>query len=235
MSTALSIAKVRSLLIRTAKGEQLGKRLGLISYKELWLFVSKEPWGQYKTQHIVRCISRITAHELAAGRPPLNELVVPTDKLEPTEPWQNIKRTHQRELGIKILYSSHREAQEACWKYWGSVEPRRGKKLTTGDGLTEVEEGLLQDQARTFRTRNRRIVEARKEKDKYQCQVCKFKLRVNGRYIIDCHHKNPLGLRSDVNVTRIEDLICLCPTCHRIAHTKRYPLAPQEIAHMRGI
>jgi len=47
-------------------------------------------------------------------------------------------------------------------------------------------------------------------------------LRLNGSYLIECHHKHPLS--AGVRDTIIGDLISLCPTCHRITHTGDEPL-----------
>lgn len=71
--------------------------------------------------------------------------------------------------------------------------------------------------------------------DNYRYQVCKFRLEVDGTFIIDCHHKKPIGLLDAVTVTKLDDLVCLCPTCHRIAHTQRYPLDLDEIRALQGI
>jgi hypothetical protein len=118
---------------------------------------------------------------------------------------------------------------------------RNGDVLDTGgdanrlegqENLTEeyeAEEGYRQDRTATFRQRNGVIIRARKAFDDYTCQACGFRLEVDGNFVIDCHHKNPLGLLDNVTVTTQEDLVCLCPTCHRIAHTKRHPLSIEEI------
>ncbi len=81
----------------------------------------------------------------------------------------------------------------------------------------------------TFRVRNMAIIARRKAMDDYTCQACYFQLQVDGSYIIDCHHINPLGADDDVRITDIADLICLCPTCHRIAHTASPPLTVDQI------
>jgi hypothetical protein len=91
----------------------------------------------------------------------------------------------------------------------------------------EAVEGYGQDQTRRFLHRNADLIARRKEYDGYQCQACHFRLEVHRRFIIDCHHKCPL---TDVRVTSWpDDLICLCPRCHRIAHTRKSPLTVEEI------
>jgi 5-methylcytosine-specific restriction protein A len=44
-----------------------------------------------------------------------------------------------------------------------------------------------------------------------------------------------LGHISGARITKVSDLICLCPTCHRIAHTKAYPLSVKKIRQCRGL
>lgn len=222
-------ARARKILILVAQGRYETHKPGYISYKELWGALSHETWGQNKSRDVVDCIIRVSAHEVAEGRPPLNELVVRTNRWEPTEPWLSIRWSLKKRTKILAPYRSHRDAQEACWQYWNSQRLDSSSKLpdqTTDDG---VEEGLKQDRTIVFRTRNRRLIQKRKDKDNNTCQACGFKLRIADTYIIDCHHTNPLALNDAVSVTRIEDLVCLCPTCHRIAHTERYPLSVKRI------
>jgi hypothetical protein len=67
-----------------------------------------------------------------------------------------------------------------------------------------------------------------KKRDEYRCQSCGFHLQVNGRYIIECHHTRPVA-QSGVREVHIDELVSLCPTCHRIAHTKLDPYTVQEL------
>jgi hypothetical protein len=224
---------VRRLLVLVAQGRLITREPGYISYKELWSRVSKEPWGRARTKIIVGWITRISCSELLAGRPPLNEIVVPANKKEPTEPWSRISGYFNSEFGVAAPFRSHCEAQQACWLYWGvhsSKDEGPAKDVTE----SQAEEGFKQDRMAPFRKRNSRLIAQRKELDRFRCQACGFRLKVNGTYVIDCHHVNPLGHLDTVIVTRVEDLICLCPTCHRIAHARRYPFVPSEIMTLRS-
>lgn len=80
--------------------------------------------------------------------------------------------------------------------------------------------------------RNQKIVQQRKKMDNYTCQACGFKLSILKKFVIEAHHLNPLGDSDDDTITSIDDLISLCPTCHRIAHMRDplYPVA--EIKEM---
>lgn len=222
--------QIREILIGVAQGQYKTKYVGLISYKELWLRISNKPWHQGRTSSIVNTISRISTCELLANRPPLNELVVSKKTGIPAEPWESIKAHHLDNFpGVTVPYQSHEEAQEACWFYWNTSSNQNFNEKDM------VEEGLLQDRRRKFRERNKAIVKRRKELDDYACQSCGFRLEINGIFIIDCHHIHPLGMRSDVRVTDIKHLICLCPTCHRIAHTSQYPLDAKEVQAIRTL
>jgi len=94
-------------------------------------------------------------------------------------------------------------------------------------------EGHKKDRNLLVTERDRQIVKKRKEKDDYTCQACNFRLNINGRFIIECHHKYSFK-NSEDRVTHINDLICLCPTCHRIAHIQEPPLSINEIkSHLK--
>ncbi len=79
--------------------------------------------------------------------------------------------------------------------------------------------------------RNATVVTKCKKRDNYTCRSCGLFLRVNGRSIAECHHLVPLA-DSGKRVTSVDLLICLCPTCHRIAHTSNPPLPLEEIARL---
>jgi predicted HNH restriction endonuclease len=236
MATKLSSleSRVRSILIKVAQGNVLTHKPGLISYKELWERFSSRKWGRARKDEIVPVIVRISAFELEHGRAPLNELVVRKGSNEPGEPWTRIRRHLKRDYQVSPMYASHFEAQEACWKYWRRRSPSL-IQLQTGSDFDEMEaeEGFRQDRTVKFRKRNAKMILLRKRKDKYTCQACGFHFSYSGKFIIDCHHRNPLSHSDDVRIVRIEDLVCLCPTCHRIAHTERYPLIPSEIRKLR--
>jgi hypothetical protein len=92
-------------------------------------------------------------------------------------------------------------------------------------------EGIIQEQLYLERSRDPRLVEARKIKDDYTCQACSFRLMVSpAKYIIDVHHLNPIGSLAGTISTSLDDLVCLCPNCHRIAHTgHNVPLTLKDI------
>lgn len=93
-------------------------------------------------------------------------------------------------------------------------------------------EGQYQEYILTKAKRNQNIVLKRKEFDKNTCQVCGFFQKIDDGFIIDCHHLKPLS-QNEIRITSIDDLICLCPNCHRIAHTKNPPLTIEEIKRVK--
>lgn len=222
---------IRELLIRVAKGQPVARRIGRISYKEIWEKVRpKIKWGQAHTGTVVRWITQVSALELKNDRPPLNELVTPTNKLVPKDPWPNGIQLHLKRLsGVYAPYKTHEEAQEACWCYWANHVDNDASNGEITLTETAAEEGYLEDKEVAFVKRNRKIIAAAKARDKFTCQACGFYLSVEGKTVIDCHHKTPLSHSTGARITKVSDLVCLCPSCHRIAHTKPYPLSIREI------
>ncbi|MGH7113086.1 MAG: hypothetical protein ACREE9_01150 [Stellaceae bacterium] len=97
----------------------------------------------------------------------------------------------------------------------------------------EAEEGYQGDRTIAFQHRNNDLIASCKARDDHRCLACEFRLELHGRYIIDCHHKVSFAGVPGVRVTGLNDLICLCPTCHRIAHTQKTPLTVEEIRAAR--
>jgi Zn finger protein HypA/HybF involved in hydrogenase expression len=95
-------------------------------------------------------------------------------------------------------------------------------------------EGYEVDKKLTTHARNAKLVIACKERDNYKCRACNFKLKLHGKYVVECHHIKPVALSGEREVS-LDELICLCPTCHRIAHTRSEPLKISEIKLARGL
>ncbi len=95
-------------------------------------------------------------------------------------------------------------------------------------------EGYQVDQQVSFLKRNQSIVNECKKRDNYTCQACGFRLENSGKFIIDCHHTKPLASYGE-RLVSLSELVCLCPTCHRIAHTKEEPFTVVQIKEIRGI
>ncbi len=121
---------------------------------------------------------------------------------------------------LKTLYESVEKRIE--------LKPKRNVQKVFDFEDLEAEEGYRQDKVYLYTTRNRDIVNKRKELDNYTCQFCGFHLEINGKHLIECHHKNPLS-EGDVRITNINDLVSLCPTCHRIVHLRKPPFTIEEV------
>ncbi len=79
--------------------------------------------------------------------------------------------------------------------------------------------------------RNAALADRRKRMDDYTCQACAFRLEIEGRYVIEVHHLDPLSVTGE-QMTSIEQVVSLCPTCHRVAHLRS---TPYSIADIRGL
>ena len=124
---------------------------------------------------------------------------------------------------IKALYESV--------EYRIELKPRQKKEIIFDLEDVEAEEGYKEDKIYLYTTRNRDIVNKRKQLDDYTCQICGFKFELNGKKIIECHHLNPLS-EGEARITKIEDLVSVCPTCHRIIHLRKPPFSIEEVKQL---
>ncbi|MGY5797050.1 HNH endonuclease [Rheinheimera faecalis] len=92
-------------------------------------------------------------------------------------------------------------------------------------------EGYLVDFQYFKLKRNKQLADECKKRDSFTCQACGFKLSVNGKYAIECHHKFPLS-ESGKTTTKLSDLISLCPTCHRLTHLRQPALSIIELKRL---
>lgn len=97
----------------------------------------------------------------------------------------------------------------------------------------KAQEGYEYDAKVILRTRNAAIALERKIKDNYTCQACGFRLQLGESYVIEVHHIEPLSATGETE-TKIDMLVSLCPTCHRIAHLRSSPFSVEEIKGIRG-
>ena len=71
------------------------------------------------------------------------------------------------------------------------------------------------------RKRDRALVRHRLEMDNFKCQNCGFPSNINSEIpldsiLVEVHHLNPI--QDGERETKIEDLISLCPNCHKLIH-----------------
>ncbi len=127
---------------------------------------------------------------------------------------------------------------------WTSIlAVKKTDKDTSNNSTSEVDyehysiddgkafEGYKQDRSILASVRNQKIAKQRKALDKYTCQACGLFLTIDGNSVIECHHLYPLSESLETETT-IDDLISLCPTCHRVAHLRKPPYTPQQIGEV---
>jgi len=95
--------------------------------------------------------------------------------------------------------------------HYGGVKGSEWRNPDTEESI----EGYTTERKYLTYYRNAAVVLKCKKRDNYTCRSCGFSLRVNGRSIVECHHLVPLANGGE-RVTSVDDLISLCPTCHRV-------------------
>ncbi len=106
------------------------------------------------------------------------------------------------------------------------------------DGMDYAPEGRILSHRHWTRERNSKIVKDKKRDflDRYKdifCEVCDFNYRKTygerGDGYIECHHIKPLSELGAHTRPRLDDLILICASCHRIIHRKKPWLEPQDV------
>lgn len=147
----------------------------------------------------------------------------------------NIVTPHQ-DVNGHTPHIEHRRRNPSCSlsnKQRNSKRPQVKSETYSLDDLRAIE-GYGIDREIFQYGRNRKIADERKRLDGYRCSACGFYLRIAGRFVIECHHLNPVA-SSGLREVRISELVSLCPTCHRIAHTRAEPYSVAEIQEFRGV
>lgn len=144
-------------------------------------------------------------------------------------------RAHRAGENIAAHFE-HLQRNSSCSFSAGATPAYTGAGSLATYGIEDIRaiEGYEIDKKLTTHGRNAKLVSACKERDDYRCKACSFKLKLHGRYVIECHHTKPVALNGEREVS-LDELICLCPTCHRIAHTRSEPLTISEIRQARGL
>lgn len=123
------------------------------------------------------------------------------------------------------------------WRSDLAKTPESGLDFTPGEQFDmdspKAREGYEIDRRILARGRNASLASLRKERDDYTCQACGFKLQLDGKFVIEVHHTEPLATTGATD-TPIEQPVSLCPTCHRIAHLRGMPYSVEEIRGIRS-
>ena len=96
------------------------------------------------------------------------------------------------------------------------------------DLVSDAVEGRRFYREQVLVSRSPELAKSRKIKDNFRCQACGYKLIVEGTPILDCHH---IELISEANskISTLDDVVSLCPNCHRIAHSANQALNLAEL------
>lgn len=78
--------------------------------------------------------------------------------------------------------------------------------------------------------RNRRLRQKVLERFGLKCSACEFV--APNPTLIDVHHLHPIA--EGERETTLDDLVPLCPTCHRWVHTRNPPMAIEELRNIRS-
>lgn len=116
-------------------------------------------------------------------------------------------------------------------KLIGTLYPKLNTKSSEGKKIWKLSKEIERD------TRLKREVKAQnraKNGGALRCEACGFSDTLDGMF--DAHHLQPLA--AGVRESRTDDLVVLCPTCHRWAHVKASdllsPLTVSEVAKALG-
>jgi 5-methylcytosine-specific restriction protein A len=98
------------------------------------------------------------------------------------------------------------------------------------DEMTEAEEGAILTVVHKRRERSAKLRKAKKKQvlaktGRLACAACDLdfgeRYGERGDGFIECHHTIPVSSLRPGERTKIEDLVLLCPNCHRMVHVRR--------------
>lgn len=110
-------------------------------------------------------------------------------------------------------------------------------RAQTEVGDEDIEEGTERSRMRRYRERNSAAAAQFKReavsKGKLECEACGIdylKLYKDAALrVVECHHSVPLSSKQHAGVTKKSDLVLLCATCHRLAHSRKEPVPVSEL------
>jgi 5-methylcytosine-specific restriction protein A len=136
------------------------------------------------------------------------------------------KGWHQRPLPPsreKVLQKYNQYSENEMLDVITAILYPANKKINVFDDVDNEEintkqkeaiEGELLERKILSYKRNKKSADECKKRDGFACRACAF--RYEDR-IVECHHLEPLHMTKET-VINIDNLITLCPTCHRLAH-----------------
>ena len=151
-----------------------------------------------------------------------------------SEKYKKVEKSETSTYSGSLLYdgADKNKMMEAFVDLLGTImESSDSKKIYEMDSREAIE-GYVFDSNPIVYSRDPRLPKKCKERDDYTCQACDTKIFINGKYIIEAHHINPLP--NGIRTTVLDDLVSLCPNCHRIAHLRKHPYSADEIRKLRN-
>lgn len=114
-------------------------------------------------------------------------------------------------------------------------------QIENEDENNSAKEGQVLYKLHKYKERNRSIVKKKKDSylkkyDKLNCEICDFDFVLIygdiGEGFIECHHKKALSEIEEETVTKLDDLILVCPNCHRMLHRKLGKISIEELKNI---
>jgi hypothetical protein len=111
----------------------------------------------------------------------------------------------------------------------GSMYPKLGSESLEGKRVWTLSQEIERDPKLKCAAK---VLNKEKNGGKLVCEACGFSDQLDSMF--DVHHMQPLA--AGVRESRVDDLVVLCPTCHRWAHMKAEdklsPIPIHEIARL---
>jgi len=140
-----------------------------------------------------------------------------------------LQERHITELRKAEKAVRHEEERRTTEAHRQRVQER---KRRSEERKRAVEEGRQEKREITWRTRNRQIIDERKQAVG-KCEVCAFTTEQAfgdlKRTILIAHHLKPFAGSVGPRKTKPEDIAIVCPNCHQAMHTETPPLTVKAL------
>ena len=170
------------------------------------------------------------------------------DEFDPLHP-NSRQGWYQRELRasrLDIVHKYSKYSEKELFEHVDAILHPSQRVQNIFDGIDDEEmsrkdqqiiEGTVLEKKLMLYKRNQKSTKLCKERDGYSCQGCGFSYQDS---IVECHHIYPLSMVKE-SVVDMDNLLTLCPTCHKLAHLflredyDKYTDRDALLAKLRGI
>lgn len=127
------------------------------------------------------------------------------------------------------------EPGTGIWRFrkWPTTNPTSSQLIEDRESYSAFEGNLVPRSHLTRERDPKLIAKFKASLTDMHCESCTMSFTEIyghlGADYIEAHHKVPVSLMTDGDITTLDDLAALCPNCHRIIH-KNYPLSVEELA-----